>query len=162
MSHEHASTIDQLKQDPFNVELVADTQANLGQEWAAIYGNPTIEPDKSAEIILRNPSVYLHDVSPNQLPEELQKKWTDSLSYADTIAENASTEQQEWGREVSGFEKLQSLVRDGEIKSTHRGAVADIMRSASALFAESTLHVPGNTKYYAGNLMGAASWLPKK
>jgi len=162
MSHEHSSTIDQLKQNPFNVELVADTQANLGQEWAAVYGDMNIEADNSAEIILRNPSVYLHDVSPRQLPGELQEKWTDALSYADTIAQHAATQQHKWGRDVGGFEKLQSLVRDGEVKPTHRGAIADIMRSASTLFAESTKHVAGNTKYYAGNLMGAASRLPKK
>jgi len=33
------------------------------------------------------------------------------------------------------------------------------MRVSSVLFAESTKHLPGNTKYYAGNVLDAASWL---
>lgn len=159
------SQIDQLRQDPLNAELVADLQTQLGQEWAAIYADPQQELDASAEIILRNPSVYLHSVSPRQLPEELQTRWAETLEFADLLADKAAVKPHQWGtptNRVSGLEKLQSLVRDSEIKPEYRGSVADIMRNSSALFGESLKHARGDVKYYAGNVMGASSWLQNR
>jgi hypothetical protein len=165
MSHETQSPINELRENPNNPELVADMQAALGREWAAEYGNPDNEMNPSAEIILRNPSVYLHEVRPGHLPDDLRKRWEDVLELSDLVAEQAATEQHTWGsatNRVSGLEKIQALVRDGEIKETYRGAVADIMRNSSDVFAESTKYVKGNTQYFAGNVIGAAGWLKKK
>ncbi len=143
-----------------NPQQVAEQQVATAQEWATLYADPGREQgSKSAEIVLRNPLVYLRDVNPQSLPEELQTRWHKLLDFSEALAVAAATRPVEWGADVVGLEKIQGLVRDGDIDPAFRGSVADVMKASSALFADSTQHIPGNTKYYAGNVRGAANWL---
>lgn len=157
MSHESIPNLEALQGNP---ELVADIQVTLSQQWAEAYADPAAEAaDRSAEIILRNPSIYLTDINPAQLPEDLKDRWSDLLSFTEATVAHAATVEHQWSSNASSLEKLQALVRDGEVDPRFRGTVADVMRNASTLFAESTKQIPGNTRYYAGNVVGAAGWL---
>jgi hypothetical protein len=160
MSKENFPSIDQLIAEPARI---ADMQAMAGDSWAALYADRSAgKLPSSAEIVLRNPSVYVHDVSPRQLPEGLQDRWLAVMEFTDAVVQQAKTVDHEWGREVNSLEKLQSLVFSGEIDPAYRGAVGDVMRASSRLFAESVREVPGNTRYYAGNVIAAASWLSRQ
>ncbi|MBA2278860.1 hypothetical protein H0V99_00240 [Candidatus Saccharibacteria bacterium] len=152
-----------LNADPYHSletspELVASEQLRLADEWARIYGNPTAEgPDRSAEIILRNPAVYLNDVDMRRLPEHLQSGWKKTLQFAEDIARIGATKDYEWSTSANSLEKVQSMVFCGEMNLP--GSVSDLMREAAGLFAQSTKYDPGNTSYYAGNIRGASGWL---
>lgn len=145
--------------DPLSV---ATQQVSLAEKWAALYADPSQEKGPaSAEIILRNPSVYLSSINPGDLPESLQDQWAKLLSFSDEAAAFVAAEPVEWGAGTTGLEKIHGLVRDGNVNPLARGAVGAVMRISSALFSESTQHLPGNTQYYAGNVEGAAGWLDR-
>ena len=151
-------------QDPYqgleqNPELVASEQVRLADEWARVYADPDHEPTTSAEIIFRNPSVYLNDVNRSQLPEDLKLGWEKAEKFAEQIVSFGDSKETEWSRYASPIEKVQSLVQSGSMNPMVRGSVADLMRVSAGLFSESTKHIPGNTPYYAGNVRGAAGWL---
>lgn len=148
-----------LEQDP---ALIASEQVRLANEWANIYANPDIEPDKGAEIILRNPSIYLDDVERRSLPEDLQLGWQKVEALADQVAESGATEDMEWGIDTTGLGKVQSLVFSGRMNPMLRGSVADIMRISSGLLSESMKHAPGRQSYYAGNVRAASGWLTRR
>ncbi len=144
---------------PTTPQEVADRQRVVGEQWATAYAE---QPAGSAEIVLRNPAVYLNDVNTFQLPGEQQEKWGKLSDAADAAVRIAGTVEHTWSSSSTPLERLQSLVRDKEIDPNYRSIVADIMRVSSDLFAESVEIVPGNTNYYAGNVLGAESWLPKQ
>ncbi len=144
-----------------NPAQLGELQRQVGLEWADFYA-ANIEPDNGAEIVLRNPAVYLRDVRPIQLPEKLRKEWVGLLEYSDAVAKVASTEDSGFSNDTSGIEKIQSLMNSGRINSDFRGSVGDIMRISSRLFAESIVVVPGNTSYYAGNVVGMEAWFSRR
>ena len=139
---------------------VAEQQRLLGAEWADLYATDVDKHSfKNAEIVLRNPLVYLQGLRPNQLPKDLTEKWSNLLNLSETVAVVAATEDKEWSTGVTGIEKIQSLMFSGSIDPAYRGSISDIMRLSSELFAESTMIVPGNTSYFAGNIRGMSSWI---
>ena len=159
MTNQEQSPRLEITNDP---QQVAEQQLALGMAWADIYANGTSRdnrPDQSAEITLRNPAVYLQDLDRQQLPEDLQKGWNVLLSFAGSVATIAATKPVDWSPGVSSLEKIQNLMHSGNIDQDYCGSVADVMRSASELFAKSTQIVPGNTPYFAGNVQGMESWI---
>lgn len=145
-----------------NPALVAEMQAELGHDWAEHYRhNPQ---DRGAEIILRNPAVYLGDVNRNLLPEGLQGGWINLLKFANVTAEVADTKPDghDWAEGVNGVEKIQWLVNGGFVAPHYANAVEQVIREASDLFDASTREQPGNTKYYAGNVIAAQGWLAQR
>lgn len=140
-------------------QAVAERQKQAGEMWAIEYANKV---DASAEIILRNPIVYLNDVNVNLLPMEHQENWSKVLEAAKTAVLLAGTGEVEGYSSASPLEQLQSLVFSNQIDPSYRGTVSDVMRVASNAFSDSVQHIPGNTGYYAGNVIRAESWLPKQ
>jgi hypothetical protein len=143
---------------------IATRQAILGEEWARIYADPNVPINNRAEMILRNPSVYLQDVDPAQLPGELPVQWQRLLGFCDGLAAQADTEPVSWAPHVHGLEKLQTMVQGGRVDPGFRGPVGFVIRSASNLFAESLPHVPGpmNPAYYQANLDSAEASLQRQ
>lgn len=141
--------------DPMSV---AEQQRELGAQWANVYAN---EPNKSAEIALRNPLVYLRDVPMTTLPDNLQASWEELLDTTDKLVSAAATSETEWGADVSSIEKLQQKMFTGDLKPEYSLPIAEIIRDASALFADSSQLRGGNTQYYAGNIKGMQSWIER-
>jgi len=143
-----------------NPQQVAEQQLTLGSEWADIFAaTGTRDQAKTAEIALRNPAVYLHDVRSGQLPEAIRLKWSKLLELSEAVVKVAGTEDKGWSESTSGIEKLQGLMFAGSIDAKYRGSISDVIRLSSELFAESTAIVPGNTNYYKGNVLGMQSWI---
>lgn len=148
-------------------EQIAQRQLISGNEWAELYANDSSEdaPMKSAEIVLRNPCVYLNDISNdfsfNKLSEDLRTRWNSLLVFSDAVVRVAGTEDKEWNESTSGIEKLQGLMYSGSVNPKFRGSIADVMRLSSELFAESSVIIPGNTHYYEGNVRGMESWITR-
>lgn len=140
---------------------IAARQTALGQEWSRVYSNPDLPLDNNAELILRNPTVYLHDVDPTQLPEELQNRWHQLLGFCEKLADIADTETASWTGNTHGLERIQTLVYGGRISPDFRGSVGDVIRVSSGLFAESLQHLPGDTAHYQANIDSADSYLGK-
>jgi hypothetical protein len=139
-------------------ELVQE-QRRLGAEWADAYAAAEY-PLSGAEIVLRNPSVYLHDVDIKQLPDDLQRRWTGVNHLADGVVSlTTAADQSRWSPGTSGVAKLQHLMVAGELGTDSKGATADVLKAASEVFADSARILPGNTKYYAGNVKAMGSWL---
>lgn len=137
---------------------IAEQQRQLGAEWAEAYAR---EPSQSAEIALRNPTVYLRDVAVSTLPERLQAGWAELLDTSEKLVSAAETTKTEWGTDVSGIEKLQGRMFSGNLKPEYREPIAEVIRGASVLFADSSQFRPGNTNYYAGNVHGMRGWLDR-
>lgn len=135
---------------------VAEQQLQLGTEWAQVYA---AEPVQSAEIALRNPVVYLRDVSMADLPEGLQAGWAELLDTSEKLVNAAETVKEEWGSDVSGIEKLQVKMFSGNLKPEFREPISQVIADASKLFADSSRFRQGNTTYYAGNVKGMQGWL---
>src|ERR1039458_9955438 len=89
---------------------VAARQTALGEQWAKVYSNPEVPIENQAEMILRNPVVYLHDVNPHELPEELQDRWHKLLAFSSTLADVAATRTTSWSSAAHGLERVQTLV----------------------------------------------------
>jgi hypothetical protein len=140
---------------------VAAQQAALGEQWAKVYANPEVPIENRAEMILRNPVVYLHDINPHELPEELQDRWHKLLGFSASLADVAATRTNRWSSAAHGLERVQTLVYAGEINPDFRGAVGDVMRVSSNLFAESTGYLPGNTANYQATLDSADASLQR-
>lgn len=152
----HESKLSQLETDPM---AVADQQVIWAKKWAELYSDPEAgKPPKSAEIILRNPQVYVTELERGHLPKELETKWHQLLDFCDSLATTAANETIDWGENSSGLDKIQNLVFTGRVNADYRASIGDVMRNSSALLAESTKHVPGNTKYMAGNVYSAEGW----
>lgn len=139
--------------DPMSV---AEQQRQLGTEWAQVYA---AEPVQSAEIALRNPVVYLRDVTVTELPEGLQAGWAELLDTSEKLVSAAETVKEEWGSDVSGIERLQVRMFSGNLKPEYREPIAEVITDASRLFADSSQFRQGNTTYYAGNIQGMQGWL---
>jgi hypothetical protein len=139
-----------------NPGVVADQQRVLGAEWADLYA---AEPLTSAEIAMRNPANYLHDVDLYSLPEHLQERWSALVDTADVIVEAAEITKSEWGLGINGIDKLQHRMLEGQLDPSYRERVAQVIRDASTLFADSSVIRRGNTEYYAGNILGMATWI---
>ena len=147
----------------FEPEYVAERQLTLGNEWADLFAEKgNVELAKSAEITLRNPIVYLRDVSPSQLNEELKQEWSELLAFSESLVNVAQVDTKEWSNSTSGLEKLQQLMCVGAINPDYKGSISDVIRKSSKLFSESSRLVPGNTAYYAGNVQGMAGWIQKR
>ncbi|HUD07389.1 MAG TPA: hypothetical protein VMR34_05890 [Candidatus Saccharimonadales bacterium] len=152
---ELSPSLEELERDP---GLVARKQSELGIDISKLYANPEMNlPDGVAEIVLRNPAVYLKDVGSGQLQPDLHESWTRLLGFSDHVAQLAATKDSEWASGTSGLDKIQHIVFGGEVKPEFRRTVADIIRQASVLFgaSTSTSGAEGNTRYYAGNVWGA-------
>jgi hypothetical protein len=141
---------------------LATRQAVLGEEWARIYGDTNLPVNNRAEMILRNPSVYLNDIDPAQLPVGLQDRWHKLLGFCDSLADQADTETTRWSPSAHGLEKIQTMVQGGRVNPRYRGLVGFVIRDSSSLFAESVFHIPGNTTYYQGNLDSAEDSLQRQ
>lgn len=137
---------------------VAEQQRQLGAEWADVYANA---PVQSAEIALRNPAVYVRDEDITSLPEGLQGRWSEILDTSEKLVSAAETTVSEWGTGISGLDKLQTRMFDGQLKTEYSAPIAQIIRDASELFAESSQFRAGNTEYYAGNILGMQSWIKR-
>lgn len=135
---------------------VAEQQRELGSQWAEVYAQ---EPVQSAEITLRNPTVYLQDVALSSLPDGLQASWAELLDTTEKLVNVAETTKSEWGIDISSIGKLQHRMFTGELKPEYRQPIADVIREASKLFADSSQLRAGNTEYYAGNIQGMQGWL---
>lgn len=160
MSSEFINTTEKVVSDP---QLVAQKQVVLASQWAELYEDSNSEQGpSSAEIVLRNPAMYLGDIDPNLLPDELQDKWQKFIEYCDFLAKQATGSSAEQNSNLIGVEKILALVRDGEYNPDYRGDMAEVMRQSSSLFAESVKHIPGNSKYYEGNVQGATSRLERE
>lgn len=142
----------------FDPQTIADQQRALGAEWAQLYAAGLSHADR-AEIGLRNPLLYLEDASPSQLPPDLQARWMGLLELGDAAYDTAATDQTRWAPGVTGLARLQSCVANDRIKPEHRSAVAQVLHAASELFADSVVIVPGDTVFFAGNIVGMASWI---
>lgn len=143
-----------------NPQEVAEQQVAVARSFATLYAGPSNEKSiTSAEIVLRNPLAYLRDVSLDSLPETLGERWRQVNGWANDIADKCVTERMEWGQGLNGLEKLQNLVDKGKVDPFYRDMVAGVMVSSSNVFAESTKHVPGNTRYFEGNVIGAMNRL---
>lgn len=135
---------------------IAELQRTAGTELANLYATSSLYSiaRNSAEVVLRNPTVYLQDPSHNQLPEELQSGWSNLQDLSAAVVKLAAPEDKGWSADDLGIKRLQSLLYAGNLKSCHR-LIADVMEMASRLFAESIKAVPGNsdyTPYYDGNV----------
>jgi len=149
----------EIPNDPYEV---AERQLTLGLEWADIFAKTgDINQAKSAEIVLRNPSVYIRDVRPGQLPEYLRSKWADLINLSDDVVKRVATEDKAWDDQTSGIEKLQNLMFTGNIDPRYRVSISDVLRLSSELFAQSSQIEPGNTSYYIGNVQGMQSWISR-
>lgn len=145
-----------------DVASIATRQAVLGEEWARIYSDPNLPINNRAEMVLRNPSVYLNDIDPAKLPEGLQDRWHNLLGFCDGLAAQADTGTASWTPEAHGLEKIQTMVQGGRVDPSHRKNVGFVIRSSSNLFAESVPHIPGNTAYYQANLDSAEDSLQRQ
>lgn len=145
-------------------ELVAEQQVLLGEEWADLMVQASRdEPiDQGTEIVLRNPTVYLEDVSLYQLPSELHGCWKALFERCETTIAAAATEDKGWAPGVSSIGKLQNLLFSGSLDPGYKASVAYVMREASQLFALSSRVVPGKTSYYAGNARAMGSWITSR
>lgn len=143
-----------------SVISVAQKQASLGAQWAAIYSNPAIAVDPNAETILSNPSLYLNGIELNKLPEDLDAKWHSLLDFSEALVAIAGHPDIRWG-DVNGIGKLQSLVASNSIDPAFRGSVGDVIRLSSNLFAESSPYEPGDTRFYANKIHEAEKELSK-
>ena len=147
----------------FEPEYVAERQLTLGNEWADLFAEKgNVDLAKSAELTLRNPIVYLQDVSPSQLNEELKQEWSELLAFSESLVSATQVGSAEWSHQTSGLEKLQQLMYAGKINPDYKGAISDVIRKSSKLFSESSKLVPGDTAYYAGNVQGMAGWIQKR
>ena len=153
----HSSNI---REVPISSLSLGKRQAVLGKAWADIYSDPSKPPTSSAEIVLRNPAVFLRDVDKVKLPEDIRGKWKELSAFADSLAQIAATNPVEWGS-VNGLDKLQQLVFTGNVKPDFRRSIGDVMKVSSDLFAESVDVSPGDQRYFAGNVVGAESWLAR-
>jgi hypothetical protein len=88
----------------------------------------------------------------------LRAEWEKLSVFADSVSSIAAVRPIDWGN-ISGLDRIQSMVFRGEIKPDFRGTVGDIMRISSDLFARSVRVAPGNTEYYKGNVAGAEAWI---
>lgn len=140
-----------------SAESIAEQQRQLGDEWADLYAAQET-PLKTAEIALRNPVVYLRDVSLSNLPENIREKWGACLETTDKLVELAQTSDSVWSQGTNGIEKLQHLMVSGNLDSKYREPIAQTIRDASTLFADSSVIREGNTPYYDGNVRAMDSW----
>ena len=140
---------------------VAARQAALGEEWARVYADQDRPIDNNAELVLRNPVIYLHDVNPHELPEGLQDRWNKLLGFCVVLADIADPEPASWTSQTHGLERVQTLVHGGRISPDFRGSVGDVIRVSSDLLAESVEYLPGRTANYQANLDSAYSYLQK-
>lgn len=149
----------EISNDP---QQIAEQQRLLGAEWADLYAQGANKHSfNSAEIVLRNPLVYLQGLNPNQLPVDIEERWSNLLDFCEDVIKVAATEDKDWSVGTTGLEKVQSLLVSGSMDKGYRGSVSDIIRISSELFAESTLIIPGNTSYFAGNIRGMSSWIDR-
>ncbi len=140
-----------------NAETIAAQQRQLGDEWADLYAAQET-PLKTAEIALRNPVVYLRNVSLSSLPEGQREGWSAFLENTDKLVELAKTTENEWAADTNGLDKLQNLMFSGSLDPKYREPIAQKIREASTLFADSSDFRSGNTAYFAGNVRAMDSW----
>ncbi|MCL4392745.1 hypothetical protein M1145_01215 [Patescibacteria group bacterium] len=149
-----------IEQDQYNqnehlsLDQIARDQLDYGEKWADILilnGMKGLE--QGTEMALRNPVVYLQETNLEQLPVELHQKWTNLLDLSEAFVQIAGTEKRDWGKSVSGLEKLQNLMQSGSIEPNYQ-VIIDIIRLSSQLFEQSITKVPGNvdSTYYQGNI----------
>lgn len=142
----------------FDPHTIAAQQRALGAEWAQLYAAGLSHADR-AEIGLRNPLLYLEDGNPSQLPPDLQVRWTELLELGEAVYGTVATDRTRWASGVTGLARLRSCIANNRIKPELRGAVAHVLQTASELFADSVVIVPGDTAFFAGNIVGMASWI---
>ncbi len=140
-----------------NPALVAEQQRTIGNEWADIFEAAAVydgEIITSAEMALRNPTVYVQDVSVTSMSPELQDRWNELFADADEVVKRAETQKDEWAPDTTGIGKLQHRLFVGALKPEYGSDIARVINKASVLFADSSTMKPGNTAYYAGNVQG--------
>jgi hypothetical protein len=127
--------------------------------WAELYSRPNYYGHgKSAEVILRNPSVYLSDIDISQLPTDLQNHWLKFMSDANEVVAVSSIVPLQPDNK-SGLDRLKDLVEHEYVRPEARPDIAKLVVQASRLFADSTQHIPGATDYYQKNIEAAAASL---
>ncbi len=157
MSNHELSTNTEILNNPHEI---GERQRILGAEWANLYAKHADKHSfKNAEIVLRNPIVYLQGLHPDQLPKEIEERWSKLLDFSEDVVSVASSEDKEWSAGTTGIEKLQTLMFSGSVNPEYRGSISDILRLSSELFAESTAIIPGDSKYFAGNVRGMEGWI---
>ena len=142
-----------------------DKQATLGREWAAIYSDPNRQLVNTAEIVLRNPAVYLRNLDRHNPPEQLRTEWLKISALADVVSTAAAVKSEDWGN-IKGLDRIQNMVFRGAINPDFRGTVGDLMRVSSDLFSRSVKLAPGSVdyqpgmeEYYQGNVAAAEGWI---
>ena len=107
---------------------------------------------------MRNPTVYArdHQDAIRKLPAELQGKWRGLDSFCNALA-SVNDEGHQWMPVVNGIGKVQYLMSCNQIGSEWMGALADVLRESSKVFAASIRLQPVDTHYFAGNAYSAAS-----
>ncbi len=149
-----------IPQEANNQGTLAERQVALATAWADIYRYaPSDIRVTSAEIVLRNPAVYIENINLPSLPEELQDRWRKLLTFSKSLTAIAATEPISDDAKINGLHDVQQLVFTDRVNPDFRGSVGDLMRASSALFAESTKHIAGDTHYYQGNIEGGEAWL---
>ncbi|NTW61895.1 hypothetical protein HGB25_00550 [Candidatus Saccharibacteria bacterium] len=153
-----AQPIEPAEAEPRKVEL-AEQQVQLADVWAELYSRPDYHGHgKSAEVILRNPSVYLGDIDASQLPQDLQDRWLKFMTQASECVAISSTIPMQ-PDDKTGLNRLKDLVENENVRTEARPDVAKLVVQASRLFADSVQHVPGATDYYQKNVEAAAASL---
>ncbi len=140
---------------------VGNRQFTVGKEWARIYADPSLPLDNRAEMVLRNPTTYLQDIDLSQLPQDLQNGWRILSDECEQLAETVTTTPTRWGEEVSGLEKILTLVSSNNVNAGARKQVGDIIGAASGLFMQSVTYAPGKTQNYMNNINGAEALLSR-
>jgi hypothetical protein len=136
-------------------ELVEHSTRIYGQRWAERFARTG---DLGAEMVLRNPAVYTDRDTIAKLPPEMEAAWA-RLQHqtVDTLrAMNWDAWQQEtrFG-DPNPLALLQQRVAANAVPTHFRGIVGRLIRDSTELFAQSVRHVPGDTRYFAGNAAAA-------